>query len=97
MPDDMVTVLNVNHPGAENRVSAAKYAAMKAAYLGVLPIEEPGLTHAEAKAALLPRLPEELFPGGATAGWWMKTVQLDLEARGKIARAGKPLRFHRTE
>ena len=34
--------------------------------------------------------------GGAKAGWWAKTVQLDLEAKGAIVREKtRPLRFHR--
>ena len=49
-----------------------------------------------AEAALLPRLPQDLFPGGDKAGWWLKCVQLDLEAKGVIARAaGAPVRLHR--
>jgi Family of unknown function (DUF6958) len=32
------------------------------------------------------RLPERPFPEGAKAGWWTKTVQLDLEAKGVVAR-----------
>jgi hypothetical protein len=48
----------------------------------------------QAKQALLPHLPAALFPAGATAGWWLKAVQLDLEAKGVIERvAGKPLRL----
>lgn len=47
--------------------------------------------------AVLPHLPQELFPGGAKAGWWTKCVQLDLEAKGTVLRdaAGKPLRWRR--
>ncbi len=46
--------------------------------------------------AVVAHLPEDLFPGGATAGWWAKAVQLDLEAKGAIAREPvKPLRWHR--
>ena len=79
-------------------VDAAKYNAMRQAYLAVLPAKPPGLTTAEAKAALLPHLPRTLFPGGATAGWWVKGVQLDLEARGMVVREeGKPLRFRLAE
>jgi hypothetical protein len=49
----------------------------------------------EMKQATLPHLPEALFPGGATAGWWQKCVQLDLEARGNLQRSkSSPLRFH---
>lgn len=41
---------------------------MREALLAVLPAEPPGLTVADAKAALLPVLPSDLFPGGAKAG-----------------------------
>ena len=41
-------------------------------------------------------LPQDLFPEGAKAGWWMKAAQLDLEAKGVIAREKtKPLRWHK--
>ena len=91
-----VAVENVNNPGRVERVDAAKYHAMRDALLAVLPASAPGLTVAEAKAHLLPLLPEALFPGGATAGWWLKCVQLDLEAKGVIVREDtKPVRLHR--
>lgn len=97
MADEKITVENVNVPGRTERVDAAKYEAMKAAYLGALTAEPPGMTAAEAKDALLPALDATLFPGGKTSGWWMKTVQLDLEAKGLVARsATKPLRFYKT-
>lgn len=94
--DDKIEVRNVNVPGHVTRVDRAKYEAMKAAYLAVLPCEAPGMSAAEAKAALLSHLDQGLFPGGRTSGWWMKTVQLDLEAQGVVARVTtKPLWFHR--
>jgi hypothetical protein len=93
--NEKVTVRNINVPGQENRVDRAKYEAMKVAMLTVLPAQAPGLTQAELFAAVVPHLPEDLFPGGAKAGWWVKTVQLDLEARGEVAReATRPLRWH---
>ena len=56
----------------------------------------PGLTLADAVSAVLPHLPTALFPGGAHAGWWFKTVQLDLEAKHEIVRERtSPLRVHR--
>jgi hypothetical protein len=56
----------------------------------------PGLTAAEIQDAVLAHLPEHLFPQGAKAGWWKKAVQLDLEAKGVIAREKtKPLRWHK--
>lgn len=94
---DRIEMLNVNSPGHVVRVERAKYEAMRQAMLAVVPAKAPGLTAAEIKARLLPLLPEALFPGGAKAGWWQKGVQLDLEARGQMARADtKPLRFYRT-
>lgn len=91
-----VAIENVNSPGRVMRVDADKYDAMRNAILAVLPASSPGLTVAELKQRLLPLLPEDLFPEGAKAGWWLKGVQLDLEAKGVIAREhSKPLRLHR--
>ena len=93
----MVMVENVNVPGFTHRVDAAKYDAMRRALLLVLPEHAPGLTQAEMFAAVREHLPEALFPGGARAAWWAKTVQLDLEAKGLVTRSrqGKPLRWSR--
>ncbi len=93
---ERVEMLSISSPGHVVRVDKAKYDAMKAALLAVVPEQAPGLTVAEVKTAVLPRLPDDLFPGGAKAGWWLKGVQLDLEARGVIARENvKPLRLHK--
>ncbi|MBJ7438657.1 MAG: hypothetical protein JHD35_06500 [Sphingopyxis sp.] len=93
---ERVEMLSISSPGHVVRVDKAKYDAMKAALLAVVPEQAPGLTVAEVKTAVLPRLPGDLFPGGAKAGWWLKGVQLDLEARGVIARENvKPLRLHK--
>ena len=92
---DKVTVENVNVPGRTSRVNAAKFGAMKEAMLEVLPASEPGLTQNEIREAVIPHLPDDLFPGGSTAGWWAKTVQLDLEAKGIVLREStRPLRWH---
>jgi hypothetical protein len=89
-------VENVNHPGRRRLVDAAMYQAMRRTLLRVLPSRNPGLTLAELFSAVVPLLPADLFPDGAKAGWWMKTVQLDLEAKKIIAREKtKPLRMHR--
>jgi hypothetical protein len=91
-----IVVENVNHPGVSRAVDAAKYRAMRRAILKVLPSKMPGLTLADALAAVLRFLPATLFPAGAQAGWWFKTVQLDLEAKRVIARERtSPLRVHR--
>ncbi|WP_033074648.1 DUF6958 family protein [Sphingopyxis sp. MWB1] len=94
--DARIEMLNINSLHHVVRVDRAKYEAMRDAMLAVVPASPPGLTAAEIKTKLLPLLPDALFPGGAKAGWWQKGVQLDLEARGQMARAAtRPLRFYR--
>jgi hypothetical protein len=67
---------------------------MKRAYLTVLSSAPTGLTIEEIRDRLGTHLPPEIFPGGAKAGWWAKTVQLDLEAKGIIHRQKtRPLRL----
>ena len=89
-----IRIENVIRPGSTYAVDETKYEAMKKAYLAVLPEVEPGLTPVEIRTRLTPLLPEDLFPGGAKAGWWAKAVQLDLEAKGVVARAkGSPVRL----
>lgn len=94
-PTRKIAVENVNVPGYTHLVDAAMYDAMRKAVLKVLPFEAPGLTQSGMRAAVLPYLPADLFPGGAKADWWSKAVQLDLEAKGVIARENtKPIRWH---
>jgi hypothetical protein len=93
---EKIEMENITSPGRIVRVDANKYEAMKQAYLKILPATAPGLTATEIRAGVYPLLPEDLFPQGATAGWWMKGVQLDLEAKGVVAREQtKPLRWHK--
>jgi hypothetical protein len=93
---DQISVENVNHPGQRRHVDAARYEATKRAFLKILPRKSPGLTAAEVLERLPAHLPERLFPNGAKAGWWAKTVQLDLEAKGVIVREKtKPLRLRK--
>lgn len=48
---------------------------------------------------MLAGAPQDLFPGGEKSGWWAKTVQLDLEAKGILVRdtKSKPLRWWRAK
>ena len=93
---DKIEVQNVGQPGKTYKVDAAKYAEMRIAVLAVTPAEPPGLTPAEIIQAVKPHLSEALFPGGETAGWWVKCVQLDLEAKGVLKRGVKgPVRVWR--
>ena len=98
MPEakDKIEIQSITSPHHIQRVDRAKYMAMREALLPVLPDAPPGVTVAEAKKALLAHLSPELFPGGEKAGWWLKAVQLDLEAKGVIARSpGSPVKLHR--
>jgi len=89
---EKIAVENVNVPGQVTNVDAAKYHAMRAAMTNVMSAEP--MTAAEIKDAAKTHLPDDLFPGGATSGWWAKCVQLDLEAKGILIRhATKPLRW----
>ena len=92
---DRIRIENVNHPGSSTSVDAGMYNAMREALLEILPAAAPGLTETQMRQAVLPKLPADLFPGGARAGWWSKAVQLDLEAKGVIKReTSRPLRWH---
>jgi hypothetical protein len=94
---DRIEVLSATSPGHVVRLDRAKFEAMRDALLSVLPAEAPGLTVAQSKERLLPLLPDEMFPAGEKAGWWLKAAQLDQEARGTIKRAqGSPVRLYRT-
>ncbi|MGZ9811713.1 DUF6958 family protein [Pseudoroseicyclus sp. H15] len=88
--EEKIEVENATSPGRVTRVNRAKYEAMRDALMQVVPSEPPGATPAALKEALLPKLDEGLFPGGDKAGWWLKCVQLDLEAKGQLKRADKP-------
>jgi len=91
-----IVIENVNHPGQAKPADAAMYQAMKQAILEILPAKSPGMTVAEMQEGVRGRLPEQLYPGGAKSGWWTKAVQLDLEAKGIIAREKvSPLRLHK--
>lgn len=91
-----IQIENVLQPGKTYSADAAKYVAMKTAVLAVLPNRSPGLTVADVQQRVLGHLPEDLFPGGAKSGWWMKAVQLDLEAKGIIRREKTaPVRLHK--
>lgn len=91
---DRVEIESVTTPGRTARVDAAKYHAMRAAMLDVVGADP--MSAAEIKRDVVPALPDRLFPGGATAGWWLKAVQLDLEAKGVLRRhPTKPLRWSR--
>ena len=85
-----ISIENVLQPGKTYNVDPVMFEAMKTALLKVIPSSPPGMTPAEIQKAVLPLLPQDLFPGGDKAGWWMKAVQLDQEAKKALARSEKP-------
>ena len=94
--DDKILVESVNVPDSTTPVNAVMYEAMKKAMWKVLPKGEPGLTQSEIRESVVTHLPADLYPRGSKAGWWAKTVQLDLEAKGSLVREDtQPLRWHR--
>lgn len=92
-----IKIENILQPGKTYSADPVKYDAMKKAVLTILPQKTPGLTVAEVQDRVLAHLPETLFPGGTKSGWWMKAVQLDLEAKGIIQREKtSPIRLHKS-
>jgi hypothetical protein len=90
---EKIEVFNVNHPNYRGRVDAAKYTAMKTAMRTAMTGAVP-FSQIDIREAAKPHLPQDLFPDGKASGWWAKTVQLDLEARGEMGRTDtKPLKF----
>lgn len=93
---EMIAVENVNVPGSVTNVNAAKYEAMKTAFLFILPNSSPGLTQKDIQQQVKSHLPHDIFPEGKTSAWWAKTVQLDLEAKKVVIREKcKPLRWYK--
>jgi len=91
-----IEIENFTSPGGTTRVDKQKYTAMRTAVMKVMSKKIPGRTYAEIKEQVLRLLPAKFFPKGEKAGWWLKTVQLDLEAKGVIEREDtKPLRLHK--
>ena len=87
---ERIAIENPNSPGRVTRVDAEKYRAMRDAIVAVLPAAGPGLTVKKLKQRVLPLLPASLFPGGAKAGWWLKAVQFDLEAKKLVDKLRPP-------
>jgi hypothetical protein len=96
-PMEKVEISNINVPGRTAKVDAEKYEAMKSAILKVTPKKAPGITASEMVEKVKPLLPEKLWPKGEKVGWWQKTVQLDLEAKGQLKRdpKSKPMKWYR--
>ena len=77
-------------------VNAARYKAMRRALLRVIPKHKDGVPFRDLRDATVEHLPDDVF-AGASFGWYVTTVKLDLEARGLIERVPKasPQRLRR--
>ena len=85
-------------PAYRRMVDARKHEAMKRLVLKATPRSAPGITQNGLFERLEKSSPRDVFPG-TTYGWWGKTVQLDLEARGVLRcdRTSRPLRWRRVK
>jgi len=81
-----VEVRTPNDPSYRGHVDRERYLAMRKVLLAALPRKAPGLTQAGMLDAAWPAAPRALFPTAGKAMWWVKWVQLDLEARGQVRR-----------
>lgn len=84
VPERILTL----HPEGKEGVNITRphYDAMRAALLEVLEGRPEGVPFQELRVEVLPLLPEDLYPGGRSATWYLTTVKLDLEARGEVRR-----------
>ncbi len=95
MDEEMVEVFNVNIPGVSSRVRKDKYEEVKRVLWTYMPETPPGLTQDEMARLVVEKVSREIFEDAAKAPWWMKTVQLDLEAREVLIREKtRPTRWH---
>jgi uncharacterized protein DUF6958 len=82
------TTIQTKNPGRGKqgpRIDSARYDAMKAALLDVIPRAGEGVTFASLPRLVEKKLPRALFQG-ASILWYVTTVKLDLEARGLVRR-----------
>lgn len=95
---DRVSARNVNHPQHRQSLKAEKYALIRQAMLESLSsdgwmsfdaLESKVRVWLQQKA-----VPPRLFPKPGSVRWYVKTVQLDLEARGDIERMPKKSPLH---
>jgi hypothetical protein len=92
---EQIEVFNINTPGRSSFVHKDKYDEVKRVMKTYMPTRSPGVTQDEMASLVIERVSEAVFDDKSKAGWWMKTVQLDLEARQVVVREKtKPARWH---
>lgn len=92
---ERIEVFNINTPGTSSFVQKYKYDEVKKVMQAHMPTQAPGMTQDELAELVIAHVSNAIFPDRTKAGWWMKTVQLDLEARQVLIREkARPLRWH---
>lgn len=84
-------------PGKQGtRIDGAKYREMRRALHKLISRKQEGTLLSEVRAALPNELDGDIY-AGASIGWYLMSVKLDLEARGEIERVPKasPQRLRR--
>lgn len=92
-----VDVLNPNTGRPDGTIAADRYEAMKEALLRVVPEDAEGVPFRGLADRVRPHLDPAVFEG-ASIDWYTTTVELDLEARGLLARVPekRPQHLRRT-
>ena len=85
-----IEVENVNAPDHKVKLNAEKYGVIYNELMAVIGAKQ--MSYAAIKEGVLPILSQVHFPASKTSGWWIKAVQLDLEAKGVgVQHNSKPL------
>ena len=84
MSEDGVLCLTPNKPGAGTRIPHWKFDAVRTAILAVL--KENDVTFQDLTAACKNRMMDADLAKLRSLGWHVRTIKLELECRGEIAR-----------
>ncbi|MFG0330859.1 MAG: DUF6958 family protein [Phycisphaerales bacterium] len=97
--DEMIETKTVTPGKNGTRLSRAKYDAVRAALLEVIPKSESGVPFGDLPKQVAKRIPKSMQPANGSASWLTTTVKLDLEARGLIERVpgASPQRLRRVK
>lgn len=92
---EKIEVFNINNPGKSSFVQKDKYEEVKRGFKEYMPNKSPGMNQDEMARLVIEKVSDTVFDDKTKAGWWMKTVQLDLEARRVMFREKtKPIRWY---
>ena len=92
---EKIEVFNINNPGKSSFVQKDRYEEVKRILKEFMPNKSPGMNQDEMAILVIEKVSGTIFDNKTKAGWWMKTVQLDLEARKVMFREKtKPIRWY---